>query len=168
MKRFTAIVLAALLLVTAASAAKIESDADPQADFSSYATFAWGEGREAAEPDAQRWLTGLVRNALTSRGLRPVESDADLIVATYTLVERHTLEELADEATWDFWTGISDMRAGEVGGGTVVIDLIDRTTERIVWRGLASASVTDNRPKTRKKAEKALDQLFRLLPLESR
>ena len=155
-----------LLLVSTTSRGGIDvaSRTDPAVDFSAYRSFAWTDGRPAENPEAERLIGSAVERELTSRGVRRVEDEAELLVATYTLIDRHSLDELDDEDAWEFWTGVTEMRARSVGGGTVVVDLIDPRTRRVVWRGLAAGTVASDARKTVRRLDKALARLLERLP----
>jgi hypothetical protein len=109
-------------------------------DFTHYRSFAWTAGLPAGE-DAESFIHDSVTRELDAVGLRRADERPDLLVSTYVLPDRHSLEELADPVTWAFWTGIRDVRASDVGAGTLVLDLRDARTERLVWRGLVAVEV---------------------------
>ena len=110
-------------------------------DFARYRTFAWTAGLPADGEDAESFIHDSVTRELEAVGLRPADERPDLLASTYVLPDRHSLEELADPVTWDFWTGIRDVRASDVGAGTLVVDLRDAGNGRLVWRGLVAAKV---------------------------
>ena len=75
-----------------------------------------------------------------------------------------TLEELSDDTTWAFWTGVRSVDALDVGAGTLVIDLLDAVDREIVWRGLASEALHPVPDKNLKKIDRAVRKMFRQLP----
>jgi len=153
-----------LFVSDSASAAKISSGHDPAADFSTYRTFAWRDGKPAEIAKAQGWIVSAVERELVARGLEKLDAGPDLYVMTFALVDKHTLDELADLTTWEFWTGVKSVRAADVGAGTLVVDLVDAHSEQIVWRGLATGAVSGNVEKNRKKIDKLVRKLFETLP----
>jgi hypothetical protein len=94
-----------IIAVTSTTLAGVESTFDESIDFSAYKTYAWQEGVPSRNPGVQKVVVEAVDLELQARGLRLVETDADLHVATYILVDRHTLEDLSDPTQWEFWTG---------------------------------------------------------------
>ena len=102
---------------------------------------------------ATRWsrIASSQRSSRSSppKGLQPADhAHADLI-ATYTAGAR-TKQEL--QSTWDggywgpgfddwYWggAGYGDVWIEEYREGTLVIDLIDASTKKLVWRGIAKA-----------------------------
>jgi hypothetical protein len=83
-----------------------------------------------------------VTAAVAKRGLRQVEAQPDLLVRAHVLVDAHSLEELADESQWEFWTGVRNISAYDLGEGTLVIDFVESASGRIVWRGLTTEKLS--------------------------
>ena len=48
--------------------------------------------------------------------------------------------------------------------GTLVVDLFDMSDKRVVWRGVASETVSDNPEKNSKKVQKAVEKMFKQFP----
>jgi hypothetical protein len=163
LKASTSLVVA-LALVVPAAAAKVNVDYRPGTDFSSYRTYAWTDGTPARRDMVQVRIIEAVRRELAEAGLRPVDSHADVYVATHVLVDAHTLQDLEDPDDWEFWTGVGNIDAVDVGAGTLVIDLVDRASGRLVWRGLAATGVSGIPSKKLKKIDKLVGKLFRLYP----
>lgn len=155
---------ALLLLTSVAGGVEIAAEADPAVDFSGFRTFAWASGTPAENPEVERHIASVVERELTGHGFVPRDAEADLLVAIHTLVDRHTLQDLHNRINWEFWTGVSEIRARDVGAGTLVVDLVDPDSGRIVWRGLVTGAVTGSAEKMRKKLDRALVRLFQRLP----
>jgi hypothetical protein len=147
-----------VLAVLPAGAGELEFD--KSADFSGYRTYAWKEGTEARRDDAQATITAAVEQELAGKGLTPVESDPDLYVATYVLVDAHSLEELSKPGQWEYWTGVSSVDAYQVGAGTLIIDLVDAETGGVVWRSLATGTVRGAAKKIRKRLPKMVRKML--------
>ncbi|WP_207422123.1 DUF4136 domain-containing protein [Desertivirga brevis] len=60
----------------------------------------------------------------------------------------------------------SEMRKEEFEEGNIVIDLIDRSTSKVVWRGVAKGEVT-NPEKAVNDIPKVVSKIFNKLPLQS-
>lgn len=160
--------LACALLVlasTAAPAAKFSAEHDATADFTRYRTVSWREGTPASISRAQDLIVSAIEDQLEERGLEIADADADLYVVSYALVDQHTLEDLADETRWEFWTGQRSVRATDLGVGTLVVDLVDAESEQVIWRGLVSGSVSGNVERNRNRIGKLVRKLFRRFPL---
>ena len=148
----------------AASGVEVSVEFAEEVDFSRYVTYAWKDGTEARRPAAQKAIVRIVAGQLEDKGLQRVESDPDIYVSTHALVDRQTLDELADASYWEFMTGITSVDPYDLGAGTLVVDLIDARSEKIVWRGLASATVSGSVEKMTRKVDKAVRRLFEGFP----
>ena len=49
--------------------------------------------------------------------------------------------------------------------GTLVLDLYDAKTKKMVWRGVATATASDKPSKNAQKMSKALDKMFEKFPI---
>ena len=161
-----AMVAALLLPMMAAQAAKVSVEFDESVNFKSYLTYALRQGTFARRIDVQGRIESFVKRELNQRGLAQVEVEdsPDLIVRTYALVDELTLEQLANETTWQFYTGLTDMDAYSVKGGTLVVDVSEAGGEKVLWRGLISAPVSGNIESVERKLDKAVAKLFRSFP----
>ena len=166
--RSTTAVATLLVLLAAppitASALDVTVEFAEEVDFSRYATYAWKEGTAARRPSGQEAIVRAVDSQLEAKGLRRVESDPDLHIATHALVDRQTLDDLADAAYWEFMTGVTSVDLYDLGAGTLVVDMIDARSEKIVWRGLASGAVSGSVGKMTRKVDKAVGKLFEKFP----
>jgi hypothetical protein len=153
-----------LTALTSPALAGIEMTYDESADFSGYHTYAWAEGVPANRLSVQEIIRSAVDTELRAHGLRLVESDPDLLVATYVLVDRHSLKELSDPTQWEFWTGQQSVNAYQVQAGTLVIDLTDARTRQVAWRSLSSRTVKGSASKNKKKLPMLIRKMFRRYP----
>lgn len=159
--RLPALILALLLAgLCAPTTPAVELEFDDAADFTSYRTYAWRDGTPAQRPSMQELITGAIEHELQDKGLVPVEEGPDLWVVAYILVDRHTLEELSDPAKFEFWTGVTSVDAYQLQAGSLLIDLVDSATERIVWRCLTSGTVKGSAKKIQKKLPKMIGKML--------
>ena len=150
----------ALIVLALLPAAAGEVKFDGEADFSSFRTYAWQEGTDARRASAQSTIMAAVEQELAGKGLTPADSDPDLYVATWVLVDRHTLAELSKPDQWEYWTGVSSVDAYQVGAGTLIIDLVDAETEGVVWRSLSTGTVRGPAKKIRKRLPKMVRKML--------
>ncbi len=163
-----AIVGAVAVVLTAAVvyAQKVNVDSDPAAPFATYKTYAWVDGTPAPNPLNEDRLHSSVDAQLALKGLRMNTTNPDLVVATHvTTKERQEL--IANGFGYGPWWG------GGLGGatvetyveGTLIVDLYDAKTKKMVWRGVATATASDKPSKNASKMNKALDKMFEKYPL---
>jgi hypothetical protein len=149
--------LVACAALAGCSGTHVTTDYDRKANFARYRTYALQRGH-VVEQDAPHTrdtlvedrIVAAIQQELATKGLQPApdQAHADLI-ATYTAGAR-TKQEL--QSTWDggywgpgfddwYWggAGYGDVWIEEYREGTLVIDLIDAQTKKLVWRAIAKA-----------------------------
>lgn len=134
-----AIVLVSALLCTTTYAQKTSAAHDKNIDFSNYKTFAFDKAG-ARNPFVNTMIVEAVERELTSRGLTKVDTDPDLRVV-YLAATGPNLQvasvpfyQVVNPA-YSGMVGSASMAMWDVTTGTLVIDLFDRKTDRVVFRG---------------------------------
>ena len=159
------------LLGTVISAQSVTYDFDRAANFSKFRTYAWTRGTVLPDELNHARVVRAIENQLAAKGFTRVEAKAnsDLLVAYHASFDRN----LRIDGYASGWGGprFGGLRSGtattrEILTGTLVIDMLDASTEKIVWRGLASADLdTSAKPEKREKnINKAADKLFKNYP----
>ena len=152
-------VIACVLLAAAVYAQKVTMDSNPSAPFGSYGRYAWTDGTPAPDPLVEQRIHAIVNAELSARGL--TESNTpDLYVATHTVTQQHP--QLV----------VNGFEGGPVGAasvdtytmGTLVVDLYDAHTRQMVWRGVATDSVSDKSEKNAQRINKAVQKMFAKYP----
>ena len=175
------VLLASTLLTTVAHAQKTSAGYDKTVNFSNYKTFMFSSTNGAKNPFVNEMIiTALVRE-LTARGLTRVEANPDLrvnyIAATgfniqaasvpfgYNVNPAYSgLVPSAGTATWDVTTG------------TLLIDLFDNKTDRIIFRGTAkdvlqrapSADPEADAKTVSKPVNKGIAKIFKKYPVKAK
>ena len=166
--RFRSVVPGLLLFVLATSATlagkRVSVEFDEAGDFSTYATFSFEVGTPARRGEIQQRIEAAVTRELAERGLRVAVEAPDLLVLTHVLVDRQSLDQLSDETYWEFVTGVTGVDAYDVGAGTLVVDLVDPATNKVVWRGIAVETVRESAAKIERKIDKIVGRLMRNYP----
>jgi hypothetical protein len=164
-KMLFAVGLCLMLIPFQAFAQRINVDWDHGiTDFSHYKTYAWVKpARPASSPFMDQRIIAAVDAQLAAKGLRQVDSGAELLV-TYNAGVR---EERSATTT-----GMGGWRMGGMGRidpvienvGTLVVDLSDGEKKNLIWRGTATDTLSDKSDKNSKKIEKAVEKLFKKYP----
>jgi len=160
-----AVWLVALVAVAGGAEVAVKSSAD--VDFSVFRTYRWGDGTPARMESVEDRIRRSVDQELAAHGLMQVGEKADLVVVSHMLVDQHTLRQLSDTDQWEFWTGFTETRADEIGAGTLVVDLKDGPSGRLVWRGLVTGAVDGKPSKLGARIDKAIQRMFRDFPRSS-
>ena len=147
---FVAVVTA--LAVSGCNPTYIDYDYDVDVDFTQYKTFAWyeqstmSEGKPQAVQQSSLFearIKRAVNEGMTNKGLRLVESDSDLILAYHIGIDNITeIRSTGYGYGWGYGGG--NTRADHFQEGTFILDMIDASTEKLVWRGIAEGVLDEN------------------------
>ncbi|MGH7177261.1 MAG: DUF4136 domain-containing protein [Tepidisphaeraceae bacterium] len=171
------------------SAPTVSTSSDPDAPLTSYHTFKLAGGRIVTQPDivvqdpkaVEQRISSAIEQQLESKGLHAVQSDPQLIVKYLAgahsipqTVGSQPLPEQEYGATQGFdepcevrsdrgWDTTSGRWAGhEQTQGTLVIDLFDAKTKRLVWR--ATCQVDAQHPGSQQVVQRAVREAFSKFP----
>jgi len=162
-------VLVGLMLFFAgrSSAADVKTDYDRNANFAQYKTYSW-ERVQTRDPLMVDRIKSAVNGSLAAKGLTEVPTGGDLsIVAIEVTHNQQTLDTFYN----NFGGG---RRFGGFGDattttetyrvGTLVVDLSDLTTKKLVWRGSASDTLSDKSEKNIDNLDKGVVKMFKKFP----
>lgn len=162
--------LASIVIATTFAGSGVEFDRDT--DFSNYRTYQWNDGTPAPDEGVQALIERAIDERLQASGLASRDSGGDLIVVTHISTARNTLAGADDfgYGGWPGWGASSGMgespaaEDSELPGGTLIVDLVDAETNKLVWRGVASGTIKGSSEKTHKNVDKKIGKLFRNFP----
>jgi hypothetical protein len=168
MQRSLSISAIAILLLTGTFAfgQHVKFDYDHSADFSKYKTYMWiKEPVTPKDPLIQQRIINAVNAQLMAKGLRLVDSNADLGVSVNVATqEKQTLNTFYDGfGPWGWGLGATTT-VETYTEGTVVADLFDAKTKKVVWRGSGSKEISRKPEKVSEQAEKAIEKMFKNYP----
>ena len=174
------IVLVSALFCTVVQAQKTSAAYDKNVDFSTYKTFAFDKAG-ARNPFVNMMIVEAIERELTSRGLTKVDTDPDLRVV-YLAATGPNLQV----ANVPFYHVVNPAYSGMVGSaamamwdvttGTLVIDLFDRKTDRVVFRGTInevlqrapSADLQADAKMVSKPVNKGIAKIFKKYPVKGK
>jgi len=152
--------IACVLLATIAYAQKVTFDSNPSAPFASYKTYAWTQGTSTADSLMEQRIHEGVAAQLALKGLTPTNATPDLFVATHAVTQDHP-QLLVNGFGWGLG-GVASVENYTVG--TLVVDLYDAKTRQMVWRGVATDSVSSKPQKNAERINKAIEKMFAKYP----
>jgi hypothetical protein len=173
---FLVVLLPLVLLV---EAQKINIQYEKTIDFSKFKTYAWIPGTPVFDPHMDTYIQSRFVDELRRSGMieAPVNA-ADLLVTYHAAVGTDLNVGTALDPTFAASGGIpiaghSIWETTGTGGthvtkGSIVLEILDRVTNRPVWIGTAKHTVSDAHHERWNEVEKALDKLFLRLPSEPR
>ncbi len=153
MSRSAALLLLPLLIAACDAPMSAGADYDASLDFTRFGTFAWeeaelhptGDPRLDDNPFFDERIRAVVTAELAARGVRVVGIDdaPDLLVHYHASVrDRVEVYEVDRSAGYD----VSDYGPGtevyQYEEGTLLVDLVERESMRVIWRGWARADIT--------------------------
>jgi hypothetical protein len=160
--RVVAVASLFLSLLSAVSEAQtIRVQWDRKVDFSGYQSFAWIEGTAAVDPEVNQAITEAIENELSVRGILPDEDEPDLHVVYYASAR----EEFEVQGGYRRdWEESGALKVDSHLAGSLVVDLVDASENRVVWRAVATATVSGSRKKARARIPSILQKMFADFP----
>lgn len=174
LRRAVLVSIASILsFAVSSSAQQVNTDYDRGANFSQYKTYSWEQVMTKNALNVDR-IKSAVNAALQARGWTEVDSGGDIsVVAMGMTRDQQTLNTFYDGfgGGWG-WRGFGDFGDATTTTetytvGTLVIDLFDTKSKKLVWRGKASDALSNNSDKNIKKLNKAVQKMFRHFPPEA-
>ena len=165
--------IACALAIAPAFAQKVYIDYDKAYDRSTVHTYAWGKTDSTlaqVQPRAHDHIVQKIDGYLANAGLKKAEQDPDVFVTYHT----NSKEELSVNTDmwgygypssfywnpyWGAGFGSTTTTVTSYTRGTLIIDVWDAKTKKLIWRGSATDIVPENPEKAYKKIDKALEKI---------
>lgn len=168
--RLTVITAALLLSALAVWAAEITTDYDHSANFARIKTYSWAK----VQTQNSLWddrVKSAVDSQLAAKGWSQVPSGGDV-----TVCARGVIRDQQELNT--FYNGFGGFR--RFGGfgtstttvdtyrvGTLIVDVFNGATKELLWRGVASDTLSNKNDKNIKKLDSNLQKMFKKFPPNS-
>ena len=157
------------------SAQQVKTDFDRSADFGHYKTYSW-QNVKTKDPLSVDRIKNAVNAALAAKGWNQVESGGDVsVMAIQTTQDQQTLNTFYDGlgGGWG-WRRFGGGGFGEATTttenykvGTVIVDLFDTSTKKLIWRGASSDTLSTNSNKNIENLDKGVTKMFKKFPPEA-
>jgi hypothetical protein len=172
---FTAL---ASLCATASFAQQVKTDFDRSIDFTQYKTYSFVKVHTQNPLWVDR-VKAAVNSALAAKGWAQVESGGTVAITAMEMTKDHrTLNTYYDNfgGGWGwrwgggFGGGFGDATTTEetYKVGTLVVDLFDANTKKLIWRGSSSDTLSDKSDKNIKNLNKGVEKMFDRFPPDTR
>ena len=158
----------ALLFATAVFGQHVKTDYDRTTNFTQYKTYSW-EKVQTQDPLWVERIKSAVNAELAQKGFSEVASggDASIVAVEMTKTQR-TLDTFYNGlgGGWRFGGGFGDATTtvDTYKVGTLVVDLFDAKTKKLIWRGSASDTLSDKSDKNIKNLHKGVQKMFDHFP----
>ena len=172
MKKIYLLVLSGLLLFGSLRGlnAQTSTDYDHSTDFSHYKTYSWLKVQAGDSLWEDRIKQG-VDAQLSAKGWTRVDSNGSATVAAFQSTHnQQTLQTFYDGfgGGWRWrgfgGDGMSTTTTEVTKVGTLVVDIFDAPTQKLIWRGKQSNTLSGNPEKNEKKLAKNLSGMFKHFP----
>jgi hypothetical protein len=149
--RFLILVLA--LGVAGCSTMSVSTDYDLTASFTSYTTFDFIPAPEVRNPLIRARVEDAITKQLEAKGLKKSSDSPDLLVSAHGRLSSETqFDTRSFGYGWGRWGGYwggmgmgsSTTTARQVPVGTLIIDLVDAASKKLVWQAVASDTIDQN------------------------
>jgi len=169
--RLAAVALSAGAL-TACASMDVRSFVERGADVTRYRTYTWaapdaqatGDPRLDNNPFFHERIQRAVEQRLNARAFEKTTADPpDLLVHYHASVTQQINSNGADQP----YVSCEDCKPYVYDAGTIVVDLVDARTHRLVWRGWAEGSidgVVDDQAWMEKRIDEAVARILERLP----
>ena len=159
-----------LFLVASMSAADEKTDYDRSANFNQYKTYSWGNV-QTQDPLWVDRIKNAVDAALTAKGWTQVASEGDVtLTATEITQDQQILNTFYDDfgrrRFGGFGNATTTTETYQVG--TLVVDMFDNQTKKLIWRGSSSDTVSSKPDKNIKNIDKEVQKMFKHFPPEAK
>lgn len=160
-----------LLLLASACVvfATIKTDYSHSVDFGHYKTYSWIKV-SVQDPLWEDRITRAIDSQLSAKGWTRVPDGGDAAVAAYgSSHDEKTLQTWYDGFVggwlWNgFGDGLATTTVERTPVGTLMVDIFDSSTKKLIWRGLASDTLSGKPDKDEKKMDKAVSEMFKNFP----
>jgi hypothetical protein len=173
----------AVLAITLASAGcaatmSVSSHVQRGLDFSPYRSFAWGpadalptgDPRLDQDPFFKDHVQGAVEKALARRGIELSSSATPDLLIHYHANIRKRIEVNRIDRVYGYCDGAAcPPETIQYEAGTLVVDLVDARTNKLIWRGWAQNSVEDmlhDRDRMARTIDQAVTEMMKRLPAQ--
>jgi hypothetical protein len=164
-----------LSAVAGCAVMSVSSHIERGVNFADYVTYEWGppDALPVGDPRLDNnaffrdYVTGAIERELAGRGFRQASGgEPDLLVHYHASVSQKVDVHEADYP-YGYCYENCEARVVEFEQGTLVVDLVDRRTSKVVWRGWAQDTMTgviDNQDRLEKQVDEGVTKMMKLLP----
>ena len=157
-----------LMMMILAAVQGVSYEFEPGADFAGYKTYAWVKADAiplaTARPqmpieETDRLLRAAIDKQLAGKGLRKASADqADLLVAYQGVVRAQV--EVDDQP----YSQSGNFKAAVVRRGTLTVDLVERSSRRLLWRASVTESAVGETDNTQAVVDEMVERVMSAYP----
>jgi hypothetical protein len=161
-----------LFMAASSFAVDVKTDYDRNANFGNYKTYSW----DKVQTQNQLWVDRIkssVDAALAAKGWRQVAAGGDVSFgATQITQNQQVLNTFYDNfgrgRRFGGGFGTATTTTDNYQIGSLVVDVYDTQTKKLIWRGVSSDTLSDNADKNIKNLDKGVQKMFKNFPPETK
>ena len=177
-------ILLILIIIAKFSFAQVTSDYDKNVDFSKIKTYSFAgwqkdSDKQLTDFDKKRILEAF-KSEFDNRGMTLTNSGADATVALYVVLDKKTsttaytdyMGGLGYGPRWGWGMGVgmggtatTTYHQDDYTQGTLVIDMYDSDTKKLIWQGVLTTVVKEKPQKREKSIPKKISKLMSKYPV---
>jgi hypothetical protein len=175
--RKTVVLIAAILTAAAGGCASItvSSHVERGINFAEYVTYDWGppdslpvgDPRLDNNPFFNDYLQGAIEKSLAAKGYdRAVAGGADLLIHYHASVSEK-IDVYGVDHRYGYCYENCEPQYGDYEQGTLIVDVVDTSTNKVVWRGWAQDSMTgiiDDQERLARQVDASVRKMMERLP----
>ena len=161
-----AVVVALSLGGCAGSSMTVSTDYDRAANFAPLKTYSWRVEQQLPNPlNAQRLVDAIDAN-LKAKGFTKVESGGDLTATYHAAADKSVdVQSFQSGGAYSCWGGCTtSTTVTPVTIGTVIVDMVDTKSNKMLWRGNATDTVSSDPKENEGKINEAVHKMFEKFP----
>jgi len=167
-------VMAALVL-TGCATMNVSSHIERNVNFADYVTYDWGppdnlpvgDPRLDNNPFFNDYLQGAIEKQLARKGYAPgLGGTPDLLIHYHASVNQK-LDVYEVDQSYGYCYGNCEAQIVDYEQGTIIIDIVDTKTNKVVWRGWAQDAmngIIDNQDRLEKQVDEGVTKMMMMLP----
>jgi hypothetical protein len=165
----------ATMTVAGCAAVTVSSHIERGANFAEYLTYDWGppdnlpvgDPRLDNNPFFRDFILGAIEKRMAAKGFeRAVSGQPDLLIHYHASVNQR-VEVYETDHRYGYCYGDCQPQVVDYEQGTIVIDVVETATSKVVWRGWAQGAmngVIDHQDRLEHRIDTSVTELMRLLP----
>jgi hypothetical protein len=162
-------------LVAGCATMNVSSHIERNVSFSEYVTYDWGppdnlpvgDPRLDNNPFFNDYLQGAIEKKMAAKGYeRAVTGQPDLLIHYHASVNQK-VDVYGVDRSYGYCYENCEPQYSDYELGTLIIDLVDTKTSKVVWRGWAQDAmdgVIDNQQRLEKQVNEGVTKMMMLLP----
>ena len=162
------IALAVALAGCGGSSMQVNTDFDPAANFTGFKTYAWRAGTKLPNPLSEQRVIAAVDAQLKAKGLTRVDSAGDITVTYHAAADKsvdvQTYQSGGYYGCWGGCMGTTSTTVTPVTVGTLIVDVIDTKSNKMIWRGTGTDTVSPDPNENAQKINEAIQGMFQNFP----